>query len=194
MFLIQKSIVLDEILLKCKNKDKTAQNKLFEKLAPRMLGICFRYIADRSEAEHIMIGGMVKVFDKMDQYQGDSPFEAWVRRIMINECLMYLRKTKKMTLLETSLDTYEEKIAGHWPEDSIDSEVLVGLIQSLPLGYRSVFNLYAIEGYSHAEVAEMLQISVNTSKSQLSRARSFLQKRLVALNIQKPKNHRNEII
>ena len=83
---------------------------------------------------------------------------------------------------------------GHWSEDSIDSEVLIGLIQSLPLGYRSVFNLYAIEGYSHAEVAEMLQISVNTSKSQLSRARSFLQKRLVALNIQKPKNHRNEII
>jgi len=113
---------------------------------------------------------------------------------MINECLMYLRKTKMMTLLETSLDAYEEKIEGHWSEDSIDSEVLVGLIQSLPSGYRSVFNLYAIEGYSHAEVAEMLQINVNTSKSQLSRARSFLQKRLVALNIQKPKNHRNEII
>ena len=158
MLLIQKSIILDEILLKCKNKDKTAQNKLFEKLAPRMLGICFRYIANRSEAEHIMIGGMVKVFDKMDQYQGDSPFEAWVRRIMINECLMYLRKTKMMTLLETSLDAYEEKIEGHWSEDSIDSEVLVGLIQSLPSGYRSVFNLYAIEGYSHAEVAEMLHI------------------------------------
>jgi RNA polymerase sigma factor (sigma-70 family) len=136
---------------------------------------------------------MVKVFNKIDQYKGDSPFEAWVRRIMINECLMYLRKTKKMTLLETSIDTYEEKIAGHWPEDSIDSEVLVRLIQSLPSGYRSVFNLYAIEGYSHAEVAEMLQINVNTSKSQLSRARSFLQKKLVALNIQKPKNYRNEI-
>ncbi len=194
MLLIQKSIVLDEILLKCKNKDRKAQNELFEKLASRMLGICFRYIADRSEAEHIMIVGMVKVFNKIDQYKGDSPFEAWVRRIMINECLMYLRKTKTMTLLGTSLDTYEEKMVDHWSEDSIDSEVLVGLIQSLPLGYRSVFNLYAIEGYSHAEVAEMLQISVNTSKSQLSRARSFLQKRLVALNIQKPKNHRNEII
>lgn len=150
---------------------------LYERFAPRMLGVCFRYIHDRDEAEHVMIGGMVKVFEKLDQYQGEGSFEGWVRRIMVNESLMYIRKHKNMSL-EVEMEQAEFEPDYRRLEDHLQAADLLLLIEGLPVGYRTVFNLYAIEGFSHREIAEMLGINENTSKSQLSRARQYLQTRL----------------
>ena len=131
----------------------------------------------REEAEHIMIGGIVKVFEKLDQFKSEGSFEGWVRRIVVNDCLMYIRKNRNMSL-ESDIETVSDHPDLSVMEDSLSQEDLLKLIGELPVGYRTVFNLYAIEGYSHAEIAEQLNISENTSKSQLSRARKWLQTKL----------------
>lgn len=136
-----------------------------------------RYIRDKEEAEHVMIGGIVKVFEKMDQFKGDGSFEGWVRRIIVNDCLMYIRKNRNMSL-ETDIEEVYDNPNLKVMEDKLDEKDLLKLINDLPVGYRTVFNLYAIEGYSHAEIAKQLGINENTSKSQLSRARKWLQARL----------------
>ena len=127
-----------------------------------------------------MIGGIVKVFDKLDQFKGDGSFEGWVRRIVVNDCLMYIRKNRNMSLQSDIEEVHDDpnlKVI----EEQLDAQDLIKLIEELPVGYRTVFNLYAIEGYNHAEIAEQLGVSENTSKSQLSRARKWLQNRLADL-------------
>ena len=153
---------------------------MYERFAPKMLGVCFRYIHDREEAEHVMIGGMVKVFEKLSQYGGEGSFEGWIRRIMVNESLMYIRKNKNMSL-EVEVDKADTEPDFQVLESSLETADLMILISELPVGYRTVFNLYAIEGYNHKEIGDMLGINENTSKSQLSRARKILQNRLTAL-------------
>jgi len=127
-----------------------------------------------------MIGGIVKVFEKMDQFKGDGSFEGWVRRIIVNDCLMYIRKNRNMSL-QTDIDEAYDDPNLNVMEDKLDEKDLLKLINELPIGYRTVFNLYAIEGYNHAEIAEQLGINENTSKSQLSRARKWLQTRLLEM-------------
>ena len=141
-----------------------------------MLGVCLRYIRDREEAEHIMIGGIVKVFEKLEQFKSEGSFEGWVRRIIVNDCLMYIRKNRNMSL-ETEIDSAVNHPDLSVMEDTLNQEDLLKLIGELPVGYRTVFNLYAIEGYSHAEIAEQLDIS----ESQLSRARKWLQTKLAEI-------------
>ncbi|MFT6868105.1 MAG: RNA polymerase sigma factor (sigma-70 family), partial [Cyclobacteriaceae bacterium] len=161
-----------ELLMDCRKGKTKAQNELYASIAPKMLGLCIRYIYDREEAEHVMIGGMIKVFEKLNQYKGDGSFEGWVRRIMVNESLMYIRKNKVMSLeveiSEADLEPDYESLG-----NQLEAEDLMKLIAQLPIGYRTVFNLYSIEGYGHKEIAKTLGINENTSKSQLSRARKF---------------------
>lgn len=177
MLRINKSNSEEALLRDCRKGKSSAQHVLYERFAPRMLGVCFRYIHDRDEAEHVMIGGMVKVFEKIEQYHGEGSFEGWVRRIMVNESLMYIRKNKNMSLeVEVEKADFEPDYTNL--ETHLEAEDLLKLIAQLPVGYRTVFNLYAIEGYNHKEIAEMLEINENTSKSQLSRARKYLQNRL----------------
>lgn len=180
MLRINKSSTEEELLEGCRKGKPAAQRDLYERLAPKMLGVCIRYIKDREEAEHVMIGGIVKVFDKMDQFKGEGSFEGWVRRIIVNDCLMYIRKNRSMSL-QTDIDTINDHPNLKTMEDALDVEDLLKLINELPVGYRTVFNLYAIEGFNHAEIGKMLEISENTSKSQLSRARKWLQTRLVKI-------------
>jgi len=123
---------------------------------------------------------MVKVFDKLEQYQGEGSLEGWVRRIMVNESLMYIRKHKNMSL-EVEVEKAESEPDYSTLENSLEAADLMALIAELPVGYRTVFNLYAIEGYNHKEIAETLGINENTSKSQLSRARKYLQTRLATI-------------
>lgn len=139
-----------------------------------------RYIHDREEAEHVMIGGMVKVYEKLVQFNEEGSFEGWIRRIMVNESLMYIRKNKNMSL-EVEIEAVDYEPNYHVLEQTLEANDLMQLVGELPVGYRTVFNLYAIEGYNHKEIAEMLEINENTSKSQLSRARKYLQNRLEAL-------------
>lgn len=180
MLRINKSLTEEELLEGCRKAKSSAQRKMYDRIAPKMLGVCLRYIKDRAEAEHVMIGGIVKMFDKLDQFKGDGSFEGWVRRIIVNDCLMYIRKNKNMSL-QTDIETVHDHPDLKVIENALDERDLLKLIGELPVGYQTVFNLYAIEGYSHAEIAEQLDISENTSKSQLSRARKWLQTRLATL-------------
>ena len=166
-----------ELLSACRKGKSKAQKELYSLFAPKMLGVCFRYIHDKAEAEHVMIGGMVKVFEKIDQYTGEGNFEGWVRRIMVNESLMYLRKHKSMSL-EVEVDEAQSLPDFDALGSMLEAEDLLNLIAQLPIGYRTVFNLYAIEGFNHKEIGETLGINENTSKSQLSRARKLLQSKL----------------
>ncbi|MDX2302684.1 MAG: sigma-70 family RNA polymerase sigma factor [Microscillaceae bacterium] len=164
-----------ELIEGCLNNQRLAQKLLYEKYSSRMLGLCMRYIRDDFEAEEAMIGGFMKVFSKISQFKNEGSFEGWIKRIMVNECLNFLRK-KRWLYAEVDIANVSDNMDYSRYESEFDTEELLNLIDRLPIGYRTVFNLYAIEGYSHKEIADMLGISENTSKSQLSRARGLLQK------------------
>ncbi|MEA5258105.1 sigma-70 family RNA polymerase sigma factor [Arcicella aquatica] len=169
----------EEALVKaCQKGDPKAQRRVYEKYSPKMLGICFRYVHDEFEAEEIMIEGFVKVFDKINSFKLEGSFEGWIRRIMVNESLMYLRSNKKAQF-EVSYDQILYEPEPEQFRTDLETKDLLKLIEKLPTGYKTVFNLYAIEGYSHAEIAEQLGITESTSKSQLSRARVILQNAVV---------------
>lgn len=158
-----------------RKQDPKAQRQVYEKYSSRMLGLCFRYVSDEMIAEDVMIEGFVRVFNKIDQFNEDGSFEGWIRRIMVNEALGYLRKQKNNP--ESAMSDEANNIADYALADqNLNAEELLNLIANLPMGYRTVFNLYAIEGYSHSEIAEMMGITESTSKSQLHRARALLQK------------------
>lgn len=190
MLTIEKSLTEEELIAGCLKRKADAQKALYDRVSSKMLGVCFRYIQDREEAEHVMIGGMVKVFDKIRQFNNEGSFEGWIRRIMVNECLMYLRKNRAMSIVVEIDYAYFEPDYQQL-SDKLESEDLMKLVRELPVGYRTVFNLYAIEGYNHAEIAEKLGISENTSKSQLSRARSLLKSRLIKIEKEDIKRIKN---
>lgn len=143
-----------------------------------MFSICRRYISDSAEAEDVLVCGFTKVFAKIDQFKSEGSFEGWIRRIMVNEALSYIRKNKSM-YLEVEIEKADREPDYRQMQDQLEVEDLQKMVNRLPSGYRTVFNLYAIEGFSHKEIAEKLGISENTSKSQLSRARVHLQKLLI---------------
>lgn len=155
--------------------DAKAQRMFYEKFSNRFLAICCRYISDRMAAEDLMVESMMKIFDKVSQFGFKGSFEGWTKRLVVNEALMYLRSKK---MLEVAIDEVNESHNSYDQSLDFESDELLKLIQSLPNGYRTVFNLYAIEGYNHNEIADMLGISEGTSKSQLSRARAILQEQL----------------
>ncbi|MEN8247466.1 MAG: RNA polymerase sigma factor [Bacteroidota bacterium] len=176
--IIEKSGTKESLIAGCLKKQRQAQQELYDWLAPKMLGLCRRYIHDHNEAESVMIAGFIKVFDKIEQFSGDGNFEGWVRRIMVNESLLYIRKHKNM-YIEVDIEYADRKPDYNLASTNLEVDELVKLINNLPIGYRTVFNMYAIEGYSHKEIAKTLNISENTSKSQLSRARKMLQVQLL---------------
>lgn len=143
-----------------------------------MFSVCRRYIGQAGEAEDVLICGFTKVFQKIDQFKAEGSFEGWVRRIMVNESLSHIRKNKSM-YLEVEIEKAEREPDYGMLDGQLEAEDLQKMIDRLPSGYRTVFNLYAIEGFSHKEIGEKLGISENTSKSQLSRARKHLQNMLI---------------
>ena len=175
---IQKSTKEADLIKACKQQDARAQRELYEAYAPQMLGMCRRYVKGELEAEDVMIKGFMKVFTKIDLYEGKGSFEGWMKRIMINEALGYIRKNKSM-YLEVEIEAADKEPNFDTLSTSLEVKDLMIMINGLPSGYRTIFNLYAIEGYSHKEIGELLGINENTSKSQLSRARMHLQKKLM---------------
>lgn len=172
-----------EMLKGCKAQKEKAQKQLFDKYVKLMLGVCMRYADSYEEAQDIVQVGFVKVFKKINSFSGKGSLEGWIRRIVVNTALDHLRKYKnhRFNLNVDDVDFLlkeDQKAEGKLREDD-----LMGLIQTLPIGYKTVFNLYAIEGYTHKEIGEKLSISENTSKSQYSRARSILKKKLEELDI-----------
>jgi RNA polymerase sigma-70 factor (ECF subfamily) len=176
----------EEILVnKCIEGDNRAQKKLFDLFAPKLLGVCLRYMKDNDLAQDTLQDGFIKIFTKLTDYNGKGSFEGWMRRIVVNTCLDQLRKDQKLKM-NTSIDDVSFLVKdNHWIEEELTAKDLLKLVESLPDGYRVVFNMFAIEGYSHKEIANELNISENTSKSQFSRAKSHLRKKLIELGIER---------
>ncbi|HTH55408.1 MAG TPA: RNA polymerase sigma factor [Cyclobacteriaceae bacterium] len=167
----------NELIDGCLRQNRQAQQQLYQRYSGKMYALCCRYIKDRMEAEDVLVMSFTKIFDRIGQYKGDGSFEGWIRRVVVNESLTYLRKHKNM-YLETDIEDAAYEPDYQRLENELEANDLMKLIESLPVGYRTVFNMYAIDGYNHQEIADQLGISENTSKSQLSRARTLLQKKL----------------
>ena len=169
---------LDQIINGCLLGDRFCQKALFDRFSGRKFSVCLRYAKTKADAEDLVQDGFVKVFLNLEQYKNDGPFEQWVRRIMINNAIKKYHKKSNQN---------EYSSSDYLPEEAIEPDVvnklgegeLLKIIAELPDGFRMVFNLYAIEGYSHKEVSELLHIEESTSRSQLTKARKILQEKLL---------------
>lgn len=164
---------LSDIIIACKQQDKQAQMALFRLYYEKFLGICLRYLYKKEIAEEVLMDSFMTIFQKIDQYETDS-FEGWMKTIVIHKAIDYYRKHKKDPIL-TEIDAKSDRVSFQKPNEQLEADDLMKLLDQLPLGYRMVFNMYAIEGYQHKEIAEKLRISVNTSKTQYLKARKKLQ-------------------
>jgi len=151
------------------------QETLYSRFAPKMYAVCLRYCGSTDDAQDLLQDGFVKVFNNLEKYRGDGSFEGWIRRIFVNTSIEHFRrKVKLATVSEAQENTIEDK---EWNAlDSIAEKDIIKIVQQLSPGYRQVFNMYVIEGYSHKEISEILGISEGTSKSQLARAKVILKK------------------
>ena len=170
---------LRDIIDGCVRNERIAQQRLYELYAARMTGICLRYVGDKETALDLMHDGFIKVFANLKQYSGEGAFEGWMRKVFVNVSLEYLRKNDALrncddvSDMQIQLTDDTETII-----EKMSADEIVKLINELPTGFRTVFNMYAIEGYSHAEIAKQLGINEASSRSQFSRARAVLQERI----------------
>ena len=167
-----------KLIESCIQGERASQKVLYDRLAPRMFPICIRYIGDRVLAEDILQDGFITLFSKLKDFKGDGSFEGWARRIFVTTALMSLRK-KDALKMSDDLDAARGMKAETVSQvQNIGYKELMALVMSMPPGFRTVFNMYSIEGYSHKEIGEMLGISETTSRTQLSRARTWLQNKI----------------
>ncbi|WP_343635023.1 RNA polymerase sigma factor [Fluviicola sp.] len=174
---------MDDLTLvnECAKGNSKAQRALFDKFAPKMLAVCQRYLRNNQEAEDVLQDGFVKVFQKIVDFKMEGSLEGWIRRIVVNTALDTIRKNKKL-LDDVQVEEVQYKVSFTDHQfDGMDLAQLMKLIDEMPDGYRIVFNMFAIEGYSHKEIADTLGVTENTSKSQYSRARAFLRTQLELL-------------
>jgi RNA polymerase sigma factor (sigma-70 family) len=173
----------ETILQGCLRNDASAQQELYYRYSPKMLTVCYRYARSREDAEDMLQEGFIKVFTQIRQFQGRGALEGWIRRIMVHTCINHLKKNRKF--LDSVDIIYASTV--YVREDNVPSllqaKQVVECIRLLPMGYRTVLNLYAIEGYSHKEIATMLDIEESTSRSQYTRAKAMLENILVKKNI-----------
>ena len=166
------------LLDSCIAGDREAQKALYDQLAPRMFSVCIRYIGDKMLAEDVLQEGFITLFTKLKTYKGDGSFEGWARNIFVTTALMYLRKKDVLKISDELDQAKGMKAETVTQTQNLGYKELMELIMTLPPGFRTVFNLYALEGYSHKEIGEMLGISETTSRTQLSRARTWLQNKI----------------
>lgn len=160
-------------------QNREAQKEIFDQFSPKMLGVCRQYVKDNHHAEELMLSGFFKVFTHLHKFKHEGSFEGWIRRIMVNTCLSYLRKKNPIRTTDEEY-VYNDHATENLENTSVED--IQRLIDRLPEGYKMVFNLYAIEGFKHAEIAEKLNITVSTSKSQLFKARKWLQENYIKMN------------
>lgn len=172
-----------EIIQLCQQQDPKGQKMLYDRYAPKMFGVCRRYVLNKEDAEDILVEGMFKVFDNIDSFQNAGSFEGWIRRIVVNEALMFLRKKRLLTVDADAAELNTLELSHPLSiEHELAAQDILKLLEQLPTGYRTIFNLYVIEGYKHIEIADMLGISINTSKSQLILAKEKLKKLMLINN------------
>ncbi|MFP9116825.1 RNA polymerase sigma factor [Flavobacterium sp. RNTU_13] len=169
---------LDQIIKDCQANNIKAQEQLYRLLAPKLFAVCLKYSRSRADAEDNLQDGFILLFDKIGQYRFQGSFEGWAKRLMINNVLQKYRTTGVFSLVTENIP---EEADVYIEADEVSMEFLVKIIQELPDRYRTVFNLYVTDGYSHKEIAEMLGITDGTSKSNLARARMILKEKIETL-------------
>lgn len=174
-----------KIIEDCISGKRKAQNTLYSLYSGRFYGICLRYAANRAEAQDILQEGFIKIFFKIDTFSRQGSFEGWMKRIMVNTALNYIRDRARERLF-TLMNQEAEEIPDEIPEEEypqpLPAETMIRLVQALPEGYRMVFNLYVFEQMTHKQIAELLEISENTSKTQLMRARLMLRRQITGFS------------
>ena len=175
MSTLRNQIISESDLIQgCLAGDRRMQEELYRRFSPRMYGVCLRYAGNAEEAEDILQEGFIKIYKKLNSYRGEGSFEGWIRRIFVNTAIEHFRrKTYQQPITEKHETTVEAQYLSVL--DELAEKDILKLIQELSPGYRTVFNLYVVEGYTHKEIGDMLNISEGTSKSQLSRAKLVLQ-------------------
>jgi len=174
-----------DLIKKCLKGNLRAQSELYRKYSSVMFAVCLRFACNRMEAEDMLQNGFIKVFSNLEQYKMKGSFEGWMRRIMVTTAINHIRKNHKI-IHDTEIELLESKVlASENIYDQLSASEIMALIMEMPYGYKMVFSLYVIEGYSHQEIAEMLEINEGTSKSQLSRAKSYLRERIVLMKREK---------
>ena len=168
-----------KLIKKATQNNREAQHVLFELHAPKMLSVCRYYVKDMQHAEEVMLNGFLKVFTSLKTFKHEGSFEGWIRRIMVREAISFLRQKKTIQFVD---EEYQHIEIQDETTQQYDVAQLQELIDNLPEGYKMVFVMYAIEGYKHAEIATLLNISIGTSKSQLFKARKMLQDNIKILN------------
>ena len=182
----------EAILSGCLHNDAVAQRELYGRYSPKMLSVCYRFAHNREDAEDMLQDAFIKVISQIHSFQNKGAFEGWIRRIMVHTCINHLKKNKKFNesvdiIHATGVQVREESVPS-----IVQAKQVVECIRLLPLGYRTVLNLYAIEGYSHKEIAEMLDVEESTSRSQYTRAKQMLEDILIRKNIIHPSRIRHE--
>jgi len=178
----------EEVILEgCLRNDSVAQRELYNTYSPKMLAVCFRYVHSREDAEDMLQEAFIKVFTQLRTFENRGSFEGWIRRIVVHTCINTLKKNKKFNesvdlIHAASISIREETVPA-----VVQVKQIVDCIRSLPIGYRTVLNLFAIEGYSHREIAQLLDIEESTSRSQFTRAKGMLEELLIKKNILQPK-------
>lgn len=171
------------ILAGCLNNDPSAQRELYNRYSPKMLSVCYRFANSREDAEDMLQEGFIKVFTQMHTFQNKGAFEGWIRRIIVHTCINFLKKNKKFSnSIDLDQADYLEVREETMPS-VMQARQIIECIRLLPIGYRTVLNLYAMEGYSHKEIADMLDIEESTSRSQYTRAKSMLEAILIKKRI-----------
>lgn len=170
-----------DLIKACVSKNPRAQRILYDKYSAKLMTVCRRYYSSTEEAEDAFQEGFVKIFSKIAEYKYEGSFDGWLRRVMVNTILDMMRRNKKHAYHEDVTEMPNITAQTNSPLDDMSAQELMNVLTTLPDGYRTVFNLFAIEGYSHKEIADQLGITESTSKSQFLRARAYLQKRLEAI-------------
>ena len=179
----------EELMLTgCLKNNAAAQEALYNRFSPRMLGVCYRFAKNREDAEDMLQEGFIKVFTQMHQYRSEGALEGWIRRIVVHTCINNLKKNKKFSDSLDIIHAHTVYINEEMIPSIMQAKQVVECIRMLPLGYRTVLNLYAIEGFPHKDIAAMLDIEESTSRSQYTRAKAMLEEILIKKKIiQKPK-------
>lgn len=177
---LTQSYTINQLLTGCQKGDRKMQELLYKQTAGKMMAVCLRYAKDRMEAEDVLQMGFIKIFKKINDFKGEGSFEGWMRKIMVNSAIESYRKNRRSLNVVEMDEAYEQPATG-FDFSRLGMQDLLKIIQKLADGYRMVFNMYAIEGYSHKEIGEILGISEGASKSQLSRARTILKEEIIKM-------------
>ena len=182
----------EAILAGCLQNEGVAQRELYTRYSPKMLAVCYRFAHNREDAEDMLQEGFIKVFSQIHTFQNKGAFEGWIRRIIVHTCINHLKKNRKFNesvdiIHATGVQVREESVPS-----IVQAKQIIECIRLLPIGYRTVLNLYAIEGYSHKEISGMLDVEESTSRSQYTRAKQMLEDILIKKNIIHPSKFRGD--